>query len=40
MKGQNDPQGQLLASMLAVYTLNDPKRPVYGTSVLGQFWFF
>lgn len=27
MKGQNDPQGQLLASMLAVYTLNDPKRP-------------
>jgi len=40
MKGQNDPQGQLLASMLAVHTLNDPKRPIYGAYVLGQIWFF
>ena len=40
-KREADPRGQLLAEMLAAQTLNgSPNIPIYGSYMLGRFWFF
>ena len=36
----SDPLGQLLIAMLATQTLNDIKRPLYGTYIRGSNWQF
>ncbi len=36
----NDPRGQLLAEMVAIQALSNNQYPVYGTYVLGRWWFF
>ena len=36
----NDPQGQLLAEMLAAQTKNEDNKPVYGIYVVGKDWYF
>ena len=36
----SDPLGQLLIAMLATQTLNDVKRPLYGTYIRGSAWQF
>lgn len=36
----SDPLGQLLIEMLAVRTLNEQTRPIYGAYVWGVYWFF
>jgi hypothetical protein len=37
---EGDPKGQLLAAMLAVQTLNQNNRPIFGCSVLARNWYF
>jgi hypothetical protein len=37
---QSDPVGQLLISMVATQSLNNPIRPMYGVYVVGQLWWF
>lgn len=39
-KGSNDPLAQLLAEMLVAQHLNHEPRPIYGSYVMGRFWFF
>lgn len=40
-KREIDPRGQLLSEMLAAQTLNQDKTtPIYGSYMLGRFWFF
>jgi hypothetical protein len=41
IKGQSDPQGQLLIAMLAAQAKNNGSNlPIYGLYNIGQFWFF
>jgi hypothetical protein len=41
IKGQSDPQGQLLIAMLVAQAKNnDLNLPIYGLYNIGQFWFF
>ena len=37
---QSDPVGQLLISMVATQSLNNPVIPMYGVYVVGQLWWF
>jgi hypothetical protein len=37
---EGDPKGQLLAAMLAVQSLNQTNRPIFGCSVLARNWYF
>ena len=39
-KRENDPLGQVLASMLVGQHLNETPQPVYGCYVVGRLWFF
>ncbi len=39
-RGSSDPQGQLLSELVAAYTRNESKFPVYGCYVIGRNWFF
>ncbi len=37
---QNDPEGQMLASMLIAQHLNNDQKPIYGAWLTGSFWEF
>ena len=37
---KQDPEGQMLAAMLAGQKLNDNGKPMYGSYVIGRDWFF
>jgi hypothetical protein len=39
-KGSNDPQGQLLAELVAAQYRNENQHPIYGCYVIGRNWFF
>ncbi len=39
-KSKNDPQGQLLCSMLAAQVHNESEEPIYGCYVIGKIWQF
>ncbi len=37
---KQDPEGQMLAAMLAAQHLNTNGKPIYGSYVVGAFWYF
>jgi hypothetical protein len=37
---KQDPEGQMLAAMIAGQHLNDNQKPLYGSYVVGEFWYF
>ena len=37
---KQDPEGQMLAAMLAAQHLNQNGKPMYGSFVVGAFWYF
>ncbi|MEY4905321.1 MAG: hypothetical protein RLZZ292_3136 [Bacteroidota bacterium] len=37
---KQDPEGQMLAAMIAAQNLNNNQKPLYGAFVVGEFWYF
>ena len=37
---KQDPEGQMLAAMIAAQHLNDNRKPLYGAYVIGRDWYF